>query len=143
MDMHSPPGPMTPHVACSTYAPTRSWPCIRTTTSFAASRRWHFPNPVASCWPATTISTATFGTQCAPNVPASWPATTIECRVWASPRTAWPLPPDRGIHFYVFGIKLPPPLLCVCLSVSVFYLFFVRSSSGCGRSFFVYSVFFF
>lgn len=53
---------MTPLVVCLTSEPTKSWPCIRTTTSYAASHLLRFPNLAVSYWLATTISIATCGT---------------------------------------------------------------------------------
>lgn len=53
---------MTPLVVCLTSEPTKSWPCIRTTTSYAASHLLRFPNLAVSYWLATTILIATCGT---------------------------------------------------------------------------------
>ncbi len=53
---------MTPLVVCLTSEPTKSWPCIRTTTSYAESHLLRFPNLAVSYWLATTISIATCGT---------------------------------------------------------------------------------
>lgn len=52
-----------PLADCLISGPIKSWPCTRTTTSFAASRRWRSLNRDGSCWPATTTSTATSGTR--------------------------------------------------------------------------------
>ena len=60
---HSQLDRMTPLVVCLTSGPTKSWPCIRTITSYAVSHLLRFPNLAVSYWLATTILTATCGTQ--------------------------------------------------------------------------------
>ena len=68
----SPPALTTPPAGCSTSAPTRSWPCTRTTTSSAASPVWPSASPAGCCSLAMTTSTVTSGMPCARTGPVSW-----------------------------------------------------------------------
>lgn len=108
--MPSLPEATTRRYACSIFAQIKSWPCTHTTTSFAASPRSHSQNPDGYSSPATTISTATYGTAYDRREQASWQVTTTVSAALVSLRTAWQCALALGTASWKSGTNSTNPL---------------------------------